>query len=317
MRPAPNAVFRPELAALAFAYALAASQRGFIGLNIFPIFEVALQASVYPVIPAEAFLKLYETKRSARGSYNRSDFEFEDGEYFCRENGWEELIDDSERKMYKRFFDAETIATMRAVDVILRAQESRIAAKATDTGKLPTDALAKKWTDAASTPRADVVHYRKVMRDTIGIEPTGLVVAYDDFQTLLAHPEITDYFKYTTPYLKDTIDGQKQILAQYLGLAEIQVGNAIVDTAKKGQKLKPGNIWSNGKATLYVKAQNTMDLREPSLGRTFLWTEDSPENLVTESYRDEPNRSDVVRCRQNTDECYVFEGAGFVLTNVS
>jgi hypothetical protein len=316
MRPGQNVTFRPELAALAFAYALEASQRGFIGLSVFPIFEVLLQASVYPVIPAEAFLKLYETKRTARSSYGRSDFEFDDGEYFCREHGWEEPIDDTERKMYRRFFDAETVATQRAIDILLRGQEKRIAGKVTDITKLPNGAVTKKWNDPNASPRDDVKAAIKLMRDTIGLVPSCLCLTWNDFQNVLVAPELKDYLKFTTPYLVDTFEGQKRVLAQYLNVGAVNVGNAIYDSAKKGQKLKPADIWPNGKATLCVTPTNALDLKEPSLGRTFLWTDDSPQNLTTESYREEQTRSDIIRCRQNTDECYVFEAAGYVLTGL-
>lgn len=316
--PKANVTFRPELAALAYLYAIAASMRGFIGLNIMPVFEVPLQAAVYPVIPAEAFLKLPETARAARSAYGRGDYEFEDGNYFCKENGWEEPIDDSERKLYQRFFDAEVVATERAVDIILRKQEKRIAAKVQDATALPTGAVGTKWsTLATASPRSDVKAKVKAMRDSVGLEPTGLAISWQTFQNILMCAELKDYLKYTTPYLIDTIEGQKKVVAQYLGLQEVQVGNAIYDSAKKGQKLTPANIWDDAKGTLYVGSQNLNDLRQPTLGRTFLWTDDTPENLLTESYREEQIRSDVIRVRQYTDEAYVCTSAGYVLTNLA
>lgn len=316
--PKSTVTLRPELAQLAYAFALAASQRGFIGLNILPLFEVPLQSAIYPVIPAEAFLKLPATARAARSAYGRGDYEFDDGTYFCKENGWEEPIDDSERKLYQRFFDAEVVATERAVDIILRKQEQRIATKVQDSTKIPTAAVGTKWSTLATcSPRSDVKAKVKTMRDTVGLEPTGLAVSWQTFQNILMSAELKDYLKYTTPYLIDTFEGQKKVVAAYLGLNEIQVGNAIYDSAKKGKALTPANIWDDAKATLYVSAASVMDLRQPSLGRTFLWTDDAPQNLTTESYREEQIRSDVIRVRQYTDEAYVFTGAGYVLTNIA
>jgi len=314
--PSKNTTFRPELGMLAYAYVLAASQRGFIGLKCFPLFEVPLQAAVYPVIPAEAFLKLYETKRAARSAYGRSDWEFEDGDYFCRENGWEEAIDDSERKMYQRFFDAETIATMRAMDIILRKQEQRISIKCNDTSKLAHRSVAAKVTDPDGSFRTEVKDTRKLMRDTIGLEPNILNISWDTFQDLIVSKELAEHMKYTQAYLTAPLDAQISILSQYLGIAQLNIGNAIYDSAKKGQKLAPANIWPDDKASLMVGPSNSMDLKEPTLGRTFLWTDDSPQNLTTESYRDETKRSDIIRVRQNTDEAYVFEAAGYVLTGL-
>lgn len=317
MRPKPNVIFRPELGQLAHAYALSASQRGFIGTQVFPIFDVALQASVYPVIPAEAFLALFDTERASRSAYGRSDFEFDDGEYFCRENGWEEAIDDSERNLYRSFFDAEIVATERAVDIILRKQEKRIADKCTDTAKLPNGAATKKWDSFAdASPRSDVRAKVKVMRDAIGLEPNCLALSWQTFQDVLLTAELKDYLKYTTPYLIDTFEGQKKVLAQYFGVPMIHVGNAVYNTAKKGKSLATADIWPADKACLCVLPTSGNNLKEPCLGRTFLWTEDSPENLVTESYREEQTRSDVIRVRQNTDEAYVFAAAGYVLTGL-
>ena len=50
--PQSTVTFRPELAQLAYLYAIAASLRGFIGLNIMPIFEVPLQSAT--VTPSAA-----------------------------------------------------------------------------------------------------------------------------------------------------------------------------------------------------------------------------------------------------------------------
>ena len=47
------------------------------------------------------------------------------------------------------------------------------------------------------------------------------------------------------------------------------------------------------------------DVTEPGIGRTFLWTEDSPENPIVEEYREEKKRSDVFRVRHNVDEAYL------------
>ena len=58
------------------------------------------------------------------------------------------------------------------------------------------------------------------------------------------------------------------------------------------------------------------DLREPCLGRTFVWSEDSG-LLTTESYREEQTRGTIYRVRQNTDERLQFVGAGYVLTGVT
>ena len=51
-----------------------------------------------------------------------------------------------------------------------------------------------------------------------------------------------------------------------------------------------------------VVAEDGKNLALPSVGRTFLWESDSPDNATVESYRDEKHRSDVFRVRQNVEE---------------
>jgi len=309
---------RPDLAAIAYEYYLEASQRGFIGLTLLPIFETALQASDYPIIPIEALLKIQDTARSPRGGYNRSDYEFETGTYACTEQGWEELVDDVESKLYRRFFDAEEVAVMRAVDIILRKQEYRIAAKLMNTTNITgTSNVAIEWTTpATATPRANVNTAKLAMRAASGLTPNKIAMSKKVFDTVLITSEIKDALKYTNPIEIGGEEAQRRILGQYFGVEEVLVGNAIRDSAKKGQSFSIADLWDDEYILLAAVSSGGQNLKEPVLGRTFLWTEDSPQNLVTEQYRVESNRSNVYRCRQNVDECFIFTGAGYLLGNI-
>lgn len=309
---------RPDLGAIAYEYALAASQRGFIGLSLLPVFEVPEQSADYPVIPIEAILKLQDVKRAPRGNYNRGDYQFETGTYSCSEKGWEEPVDDSEAALYRCFFDAEEVATLRATDTLLRAQEGRIAAKLFNTGNITgTAAVTTEWSTAATcTPYADVMTAKKAMRAATGLLPNTMVITWSVFQNLLSAKEIRDKLQYTTPLELMSEDAQRRILSAYFGL-EVLVGNAIKDSAKKGQSFSLAEIWDDEYCLLAAVSTGGKDLREPCLGRTFLWTADAPGNLVTEQYRDETVRSEIYRVRQNTDEAFVFTGAGYLLSNIS
>jgi hypothetical protein len=308
---------RPDLGSIAFEYMMEASQRGFIGLQIMPIFEVPLQSADYPVIPIEALLKLFDTSRSPRGDYNRSDYEFKTGTFSCKEHGWEEAVDDTEAALYRRFFDAEEVAVMRCVDIILRSQEARIAAKVQSTANITaTAAVSVPWnTSATCTPRADVNTAKTAMRAASGLTPNVMAISKKVFDTLLVAKEITDALQYTNPLQINSEEIQRRLLSQYFGL-EVLVGNAIKDSAKKGQTYTIADIWDDEYCGLYKVSNGGQDLRDPCLGRTFLWTEDSPSNLVTEQYREEKKRSEIYRTRQNTDEAFVFKGAGYLLSNV-
>lgn len=319
--PRPTAgttIQRPDLGAIAYEYMLEASQRGFIGLSILPIFETPLQSADYPIIPLESLLKLQETKRAPRGGYNRSDYEFKTGTYACAEYGWEEPVDDGEAALYRRYFDAEEVAVKRAVDVILRNQEARIAAAIMNTLNITaTSDVGIAWsTPATATPRTDVNTAKQAMRMASGLVPNVIAMSKKVFDATLMIQEITNALVYTNPLQIGGEEAQRRTLAQYFGVDEILVGGAIKDSAKKGQSASIADLWDDEYIALLKVSSGGQDLRDPCIGRTFLWTADSPSNLVTEQYREEQTRSNVYRARHNVAEAFVFKGAGYLLGNI-
>jgi hypothetical protein len=319
MRPTSSTTIqRPDLGAIAYEYNLEASQRGFIGLSLLPIFDVPLQSSDYPVIPLEALLKIPDTKRAPRSDYARGDWEFEMGTYACEEHGWEEVVDDVEARLYARFFDAEEVATKRAVDILLRGQEARIASMLMNTSNITnTSDVSVAWnTSATATPQADVETAKAAMRASSGLAPNKIAMSKKVFDTVLITKEIKDAFRYTNPIELGGEEVKRRLLAQYFGVDEVLVGGAIKDSAKKGKAASIADLWDDEYILLAAVSIGGPELREPCLGRTFLWTADSPQNLVTEQYREEKKRSNIYRVRHNVDECFVFTGAGYLLGNI-
>jgi hypothetical protein len=310
---------RPDLGALAYEYLANADERGFIGLQILPLFDVAEQSADYPVIPIEALLKLQDTARAPRGAYNRGDYEFETGTYSCKENGWEEPVDDVEARLYSRFFDAEEVAVMRATDILLRAQEARIAAAVFNTNNITgTAAVTTEWSTAATcTPYADVQTAKAAMRAASGLIPNIMAMTHKVFQNIISAKEIRDKFQYTAPFETRPFDAQLAAMATYFGVDRILVGGAMKDSAKQGQSFSLADIWDDEYVLLAKVSGGGRDLRDPCLGRTFLWTADSPQNIVTEQYREDQTRSDIYRVRQYTHETFVFTGAGYLMSNIT
>lgn len=313
-----SSIIRPELGAIAYEYMMEQSQQGFIGLSLLPVFETVLQAGQYPKIPLEAILKVKDGTRSPRGNYDRDDYKFEMGNYSCQDRGFEEPLDDTERAMYATLFDAEVVAVQRAVNKVLRSQELRIAAKLFNTSNLSYTNISTEWSTAASaTPLANVVAGKNSMRASSGLLPNKIAMGWTAFNNVLLTAEIKDALKYTSPIELGGLENQRRMLASYFGVSEILVGGAVKDTAGKGKATSIADIWDDEYVLLARVAENVKDLKEPALGRTFLWIEDSPDILVTESYREEQTRSDIYRVRHNVAEEFVFAGAGYLLGNIT
>jgi len=308
---------RPDLGALAYEAMLAPGD--FIADQVLPYFETELQSGDYPIIPIEAFLKNKDTRRAPRKGYRRDDYEFATGQFSCRDHGLEEPLDDVEAGMYRRFFDAEQVAVERAMYKIRLAREVRVAAQVLNLTNVPlTGAAAAAWDVAAScTPKADIDAGIEALRTNRGIMPNSVVLAWDVFKNILRSNELKSYLQYTSPHLIETEQAQRDMLAKYFGVEQVLVAKAIYDTANKGQTASLGNVWSHDYVLLARLAKNIRDLKEPCLGRTFLWTKDSPQELVVEQYREEQIRSEIYRVRNNVDERFVFSGAGYLLSGVT
>jgi hypothetical protein len=313
-----TAIQRPDLAAVVSEYRETAVT-GMIGKRVLPVFRTSKQTAGFPVIPKEVMLKIHKTNRAMRGAYRSSDWEFEDGFYFTRENGWEERIDDRERKLYATLFDAEVVATQRAARIVDMNQELRIASKVFNPTNFAVHNLVNEWDDAAgATPIDDVNAGRNAIRQASGLLPNILIIAWTTFQNLKNCDQIVDRLKYTFPGI-DLNRMTTQELARVFDVPQVLVGGAIYDSADKGKDAVIADVWSDEYAMLTVVSE-AASISEPCIGRTFMWDqENAGEGNIVESYRDEPRRSDVVRVRHDSDERFIqsVEESGAVKSNIA
>lgn len=300
-----TAIQRPDLGVLVEEFIeVEEASFGFIGTKVMPISEVAEQSANYPVMPKEAMLKLQDTRRAMRGKYSRSDYEFEEGFYATVENGWEEAVDDRERKLYASKFSAEAFAARRATNIILRGQEKRIADIVFNATNFTAHSLEHEWDDAANAvPITDVATGKLAIRSACGMLPNALVIAYSTLLNLRACAQIVDRLVYTFPGI-DINQMSAQQLAQVLDVPQILVGGAVYDSAKKGQDATIADLWDSEYAML-TRISTTPQISEPCIGRTFSWVEESGAGHVVESYREESHRGDVIRVRHDTSEALI------------
>jgi len=315
--PAPTQVIqRPDLGSIAYETMQGAGSAGYIAQQVMPIFETPFQSAEYPIITLEALLSTPDTLRASRGEYNRTDWNFDLGNYATKDHGIEELLDDREAALYRRYFDGEVIAVNRGVGIVLRTYEQRVAAKvqaAANAGS--TSAAGAAWSNPATAdPKKDVLAGIKAQRNAFGLRPNTVVLGYDKFQDALNADKVKNYLQYTNPHLLETDEANATMLAQYFGVSQVLVGDGQENTAKKGKAATLGNIWDPTIVNLLAVSSGGQDLREPSFGRTFLWTEGAQNMLTVEQYREEAARSGVYRVRNDLDEAIQFVGANHRIT---
>lgn len=285
-----------------------ASQNYFIGTQVLNFFRTQEQKGIFPAITRECLTRSLNTKRAKRSGYNREGLITEDISYACEEHGLEGALDDGERKVYAKDFDAELNITQQTGHLLLLAQEVRIAAALFNTttwtgSSLYTDNSSAPWDAAASDVIGQVLAAKEKVRANTGMVPNAVIMSETNRIRLLANTAIKAAVQASAVLSGE--DALTNALKLLFGVQYVLIGKAAKNTANKGKDFTGADVWSDDYAMVALIAGNQNSLAEPCVGRSMLWVNDSPENSMVEQYRDEPIRSDIFRVRHNVDELVI------------
>ena len=309
LRPESTAVTaRADIAVQLQEYDTTAAAARFIGRRAAPIFESPVCDGRYPIMNRENFKKRTDNARSADGRYNRIPGQVGEGTFTCEDYGLEGVIDDRKRKRYASLFDAEVAVSRQLYFQTLLNHEYR-AALLFSGGGFTNHNVATAWTTVApAVPLTDIQPGLDAIQDKCGAAPEqcSVIIPRVDFREMLATTQVINKTLYTYPGIQPANLQAAQIAAM-LGVKQILVASGVVDSTEEGVAETVAQIWTAAILYICVCADENDSLEEPSAARTILWTEDSPELPVTESYRDDPIRSDIIRVRQDSDEVLIGE----------
>ena len=323
--PAPTetlGTLRPDLGASLMEIDLEMARAGFIATQVFPVIDVAVQNGNVGKIKLEQLLQTHETKRAPKAGYPRGDFKFGKFTFATEEHGWEDVVDARQAKIYREYFDAEVVSTRRAVDIVLRNAEKRVAAATfnttTWTGAALTSAVsAAAWDNASGVPITDVdAAVLKVYAGT-GLWPNAIVMSRKVFRVLRANAQIITRVASVgagSSTLATNITVAQ--LAQAFDLQHIIIADSAKNTANTGQDRSISSVWSDD-YVMVCRVAETGDIEEPCIGRTFHWAEDgSSMGGTIETYDSAEVRGRVVRCRMETDEVVIYKELGHLITGI-
>jgi hypothetical protein len=320
---ASTAFARPDLAAAFMEFNLEANFRRLAATRIFPVFATVRSSGEFAKIKTEDLLKLASSTTRAPGArYRRSEFQTTPVKYDCVEHGIEEPVDDRQAAIYRTYFDAEQVSTLRAWNQVMMGLESRVRDLVIDTdnytGSALTTAVSDEWDDHSNaTPIADVLAASEKVRAGIGFSANILVVSEKVWKHLKQCDEVKDLLKYAGNAAAAPGNISRQAVAAMMELDEIVVAGTVYDSTNPGQDTTLADLWDDEYAFVARRA-TSMDLQEPCVGRIFRYTGDGVgDGPVVESYRDESVRSNIIRVRDDTDEKRLYLQAGHLLSNIT
>jgi len=298
-----NALPRAEIAQAVFEAQSNSGNLPFIGLDVLPVLSVPARSGEYVKIEVgagEAF-NSDALKTSPGTDRSRVTRRFTTDNYSTVSYELEELLPDESSADLGRYFDVEVSSAtflannlligheQRVADLLYGASISAISANAAYTaGSTDTLDLAKDVDDAQTE-----LAKKNVTADTV-------IMSLQVFNRVRRSTKLLNNLFGPVKNVSQARPATAQEVADALNVERILIGRAAKNGAKKGQSFSGSFIWSNTK--VIVAKLGAGEFTAGGLGRTLLWSEDSPTPLVTETYRDEARRSNVIRARHNTSE---------------
>jgi len=289
---------------------------GWIGTKILGVFGTPKKAATFSKITRETILQNPDTKRAARGTYNRVTFGAEDQAYSCENHGLEGQIDDSERELYSSDFDHQMAMTMVVERAVALAQEVRIKDLLFNTttwtgATLATDVSASApWATITSDVISHVIDACENVRALTGLYPDTIVMGKKVLNNLLKNSVIKALFPGAVAITREMV---QQAFAAYCGLSRMLVGDEVRNSANKGATFSGADVWGETYVGVYVTAAEGAPLVTPTVGRTMLWTPMSPELFTVSTYREEQSESEIVKVKNFVDELVFDASFGHLL----
>jgi hypothetical protein len=274
--------------------------QGFIGADVFPIYNSSVKAGQYLKLRlGNAELLNDDASVVAPGaSYPRTSRAFDNDNFTCVEYGLEEVVPDSLAADVSRFFGLETETAKILLRNIQIGHEVEVAAALFNASTFTATNSLVAYTDALLTTinfPADVAAAKQRLLKK-GVVPNAVVMSQEVFDRVRRSTLAQNQFFGVISNVGGRLLSEQEIAA-VAGVEACYVGKAAKNSAAKGQSFSGGFIWNN----TYVAVANIAggDFAAGGVGRTIIWSEDASAPFVTESYRDENRRSNILRVRSN------------------
>ncbi len=294
-----------------------AADVGLIGATLLPLQNVQAKSGTYLKVELGGgeLLSNNAASRSAGSGYQRSIRSFTSANYATEEFGLEELLDDSNVQDLNRFFSYEAETARFLLRQLKLSHEKRVSdllwANTTPfTTSDQSRAVAYTQGNIATIDVARDVAAAKLALAKLGYEANCVAMSANVFELIRRSTLLQNQF---FGVISDT--GARLLteaeIAAALGVQTLAVGRAAINSANKGKAYSGGFVVPDTKIIVGQIAGG--EFTAGGIGRTLVWAADAA-GFVSESYRDEARRSNVLRVRMNTDEVVIDPNAAVRIT---
>ena len=291
---------------------------GLIGANLLPLQNVDAKSGTYLKVQLAGgeLLSNNALARESGASYSRGIRSFASANYATNEVGIEELVPDDSAKDLNRFFAYEAETAKFLLRQLKLSHEKRVAdllwnATTPFTIADQTRAVAYTQANVATIDVARDVAAAKLALAQYGYESNCVAMSANVFELIRRSTLLQNQFFGVISNTGARLLSEAEIAAA-LGVQSLLVGRAAYNTAGKNKSYSGSFIVPDTK--IIVGQVSGGEFTAGGIGRTLVWSGDSAGGFVSESYRDEARRSQVLRVRMNTDEVVIDPNAAVRIT---
>lgn len=298
---------------------IGSSNEGFIANDVFPIVNPRNKSGKLARI-GDSHYRIDFGQRAPGTPGNRIEFDADQVPFVADEYRLEFPVDDQDVGEYDSPYDAFRDGAMVIDQKLKLKKEQLVASTVTTTGNYAaghTDTTLRSW-DTSGDPIADVETAKNTIISKTGVNESNLhgVCSWNVYSALRKNAIILAHYTSTTPGAANLSQIGRAQVASALGLASLQVGNAVYDTANEGATASMSYVWGSENFAVYYKASAT-GLMIPNFGYQLFpnVTGFSGAEVMVDRYREEKLSSTVVRGKMLLDQVVTKSTMGFLFTN--
>ena len=291
---------------------------GLIGSQLLPLQNVDAKAGTYLKVQLAAgeLLSNNALNRESGSNYSRGIRSFASANFATSEFGLEELLPDDASADLNRFFSYESETAKFLLRQLKLSHEKRVADllwAGTTPFTIADQTRAVAYTQAlvATVDIARDVAAAKLALAQYGYESNCVAMSANVFELIRRSTLLQNQFFGVISSTGARLLSEAEIAAA-LGVTNLLVGRAAYNSAGKNKSYTGSFVVPDTK--IIVGQVSGGEFTAGGIGRTLVWTGDAAGGFVSESYRDDARRSQVLRVRMNTDEVVIDPNAAVRIT---
>lgn len=279
---------------------------GLVGDVLFRSVPVRKQSDKYYIFGREAWKPEDDLRAPGTVANEIPGLQISTDTYYAQEHALQIPVTDEERLNVDSPLAPDRDATGLVTSKIMLGREVAIKNLVTTAANYSSSLTVtlsgtSQWSDYAnSDPIGNFRTGIAAVHAKIFLEPNVAVIPYQVMTVLQDHPDFIERIKYSERGIV-TAD----LIASIIGVDRIVVPGAGINNANLGQPVSLGYLW--GKDVILAYVPPNPGLKVPAFGYEFTWTGNGGAQVI-DRWREEPRRSDLIRCRRSYDLKLVAQG---------